>query len=236
MAGKWFACWQDTSAQDQPRAEAATPRSPRRFGSSHGGSTSCSPRCSRSSSAVNPGPSGRELEQHAARLEKIDRLEPESIDDLRRTTIRRGNTLAHAKLDRVVRHAPRHVMHRADAPRSARLVRHLADLDVLARSAALDTVSVPPVLLSEIREAEHAREKSRRQRAIALPRAHRMQTHDLPIGRNWTLLPGRCARSSLVSTSARSWPCGSVNVIARSPRRTSSPVTFAPCCVSRSRQ
>jgi hypothetical protein len=80
-------------------------------------------------------------------------------------------------------------MHCPDAPRSARLVRHLANLDVLARSAALDTVSVPALLLTEIREAEHARQKIGGQFAIAFPRAHRMQTHNLFIRGHWTLVP-----------------------------------------------
>ena len=65
-------------------------------------------------------PVGRELEQHAARLEEVHRLEPEAVDDLRRPPVRALDALAHRELHRFVRHAPRDVMHRAHTPRAAR--------------------------------------------------------------------------------------------------------------------
>src|SRR4029079_5908905 len=93
-------------------------------------------------------------------------------------------------LDRIVRDAPGDVMHRADAPRSARFVRHLADLDVLSGSAAFAAVPLPAVLLAEIREPEHSCQESGGRRAIAFPHTHRVQPKDLSLGRNWALVPG----------------------------------------------
>ena len=122
-----------------------------RCGSSHGGSTSCSPRCSSIFIGGEARSFGRELEQHAARLEKVDRLEPESIDDFRRPTVRFGDALAHFELDAFVGDAPRDVMHRAYAPCAARRVRQLADLDVLARAAAANAVAMPAILFAVAR-------------------------------------------------------------------------------------
>src|SRR5215213_9494192 len=47
----------------------------------------------------------RQLEQHSPRLEEIDRLEPEAVDDFGRATIRTRDSLANFQLDALIRHA-----------------------------------------------------------------------------------------------------------------------------------
>src|SRR5205807_1694128 len=97
----------------------------------------------------------------------------------RRPTMRSFYALSDAKLDGIVRDAPRDVMHRADAPCAARLVRHLADLNVLARSAVANAVAMPALLFTEIGKLENTRQERRRHCLVAFPRSHCMKADDL---------------------------------------------------------
>ena len=83
-----------------------------------------------SSSTAKPGTVGRELEQHAARLLEIDRLEPEAVDHRRRLRAAGASTCARTvELVRVVVDAPGEMVDAADAPAAAPLRRRLADVD-----------------------------------------------------------------------------------------------------------
>jgi hypothetical protein len=88
----------------------------------------------------------RQLEQHAARLEEVHRLEPESIDHWRRPPPSLVHMPAHFLLMRIVIHAPGDVMHAADTPRAATRIGHFADIDVLSRPATSHAIAVPPLL------------------------------------------------------------------------------------------
>src|SRR5688572_14668024 len=59
---------------------------------------------------------GRQLEEHAAGLSKVHRMEIVAIDHRRRMQPRRDDLLADVQLRRVVGHRPGNVMHR---PRAA---------------------------------------------------------------------------------------------------------------------
>src|SRR3954466_4090503 len=62
---------------------------------------------------------GSDLEQHPAGLQKVDRLEPEPIDDFGWSPPSAIDPLADLELGLVVRHAPGNVMYSAGSPPSA---------------------------------------------------------------------------------------------------------------------
>src|SRR5688572_5282370 len=132
---------------------------------------------------------GRDLEQHAAGFEEVYGLEPEPVDHLRRPALGRRDALAHRELGVIVRHAPGDVVDATRPPRSAWLVRHRAEVEVLARTAAIDPVATPAILLAHHREAERVDQKARGLRDVALPQPHRVETADLVLWWNWALRP-----------------------------------------------
>src|SRR5262245_57723356 len=69
-----------------------------------------------------------QLEQHAARLTEIDGVEPKAVDHLGRVRAGLLDLCAHLELMFVIVHAPREVMHAADAPGAARRARSLAHI------------------------------------------------------------------------------------------------------------
>src|SRR5215471_699535 len=72
---------------------------------------------------------GRDLEQHAARFLEVDRLEPEAIDHVGRAAARALDLRADRQLVVEIRHRPREMVDRADAPRAPALAGRLADVD-----------------------------------------------------------------------------------------------------------
>src|SRR5688500_14875711 len=141
-------------------------------------------------------PVGRDLEQHAAGLEEVHRLEPEPVDHLRRPAVRRRNALANRELRRIVRHAPRDVMHAAGAPRSARLLWHRADVEVTSRATVADPVSMPAAFLADQAEAKSLDEKTSGVCEIALPQSNGVQTANLMVG--WNRAPRPRSKLALV--------------------------------------
>src|SRR5512142_532985 len=132
---------------------------------------------------------GRELEQHATRLEEVDGLEPKSVDHFRRPTTRLGDPVANLELHALVGNAPGNVMHGAHAPRAAWCVRCLAHLDVLAGAASVHAETMPAVLLAVGAELEHLGEKRRREREIVFPHADAVESAYLSISGNGTPWP-----------------------------------------------
>src|SRR5580765_6036803 len=102
-------------------------------------------------------PIGRELEQHAARLLEVDRLEPEAIDHRRRMMPGRLDARSHLVLMLLVVHAPCEMMNTAHAPRSASSFGRFAHVEHAGRSG--EAVPDQTVLLGKTLEAEHRREK-----------------------------------------------------------------------------
>src|SRR5882757_1849335 len=83
-------------------------------------------------------PIGRDLEQNPARLQKIDRFEPESVDHFRRTPPILINSLAHLELRLVIRHTPCDVMNASCSPSTTVGVGDLADLQIATGTAPAD--------------------------------------------------------------------------------------------------
>src|SRR5262245_18671903 len=75
------------------------------------------------------GTVGRELEQHAARLLEVHRLEPEAIDHLGRVTAGADDLFADVVLMLLVVDTPREMVHAAHAPRTTSADRNLAKID-----------------------------------------------------------------------------------------------------------
>src|SRR4051812_18622966 len=137
------------------------------------------------------GAVGGELEQHAARLEEVDGLEPETIDHFGRTTVGLLHPLAHGKLRFVVCYAPCDVMHCSRAPPAAPDVATLLELDVLAGTPTANTEARPAVGLAVILELEDVDQEVGCLRQVALPRAHGVETAYLMFSRHGTLVPRR---------------------------------------------
>ena len=102
---------------------------------------------------------GRDLEQHAAWFLEVHRLEPEAIDDAGRVSAGALHLRPHRQLMRVVVHAPGEVVHRADAPSAAALVRRFANVHVPGRSA--EPVARPLALAADALEAQRLGEEAR---------------------------------------------------------------------------
>src|SRR5437764_178144 len=131
----------------------------------------------------------RELEQHAARLLEVDRLEPEAIDYGRRMMPRRFDPRSHLVLMLLVVHAPREVMDAADAPRAAAPFGRLANVEHARR--ALEAVADYAVFLAEALEAEHVGDERLGHLGLALPHLRAVQPPDLPFVRHAAAIPGR---------------------------------------------
>src|SRR5690242_17301229 len=104
---------------------------------------------------------GCDLEQHAAWLEKVDRLEPEAIDHFGGAAAGSIDLLPHLQLGLVVGDAPGDVMNAASAPASSARFRIFADFEIATRSAATDLEANPFVLGADVDEAEHSGEERR---------------------------------------------------------------------------
>src|SRR5436305_14055603 len=76
------------------------------------------------------------LEQHPTRLEKVDGLEPEPVDDFSRSAASAIDSLAYLELRFVIRYAPGHMMYSAGSPASAICFSDFASLQVASRTAA----------------------------------------------------------------------------------------------------
>ena len=131
----------------------------------------------------------RQLEEHAARLLEVDRLEPESIDDGRRLRPAGLDLRAHRELMQVVVHAPREMMNAADAPRAAAFVGRLAD--VHDPGAVGETVARPSVLFGDALEAEHRRQELGGRRQAPFPDLRAVQASHLTFGLDGAVLPRR---------------------------------------------
>src|SRR5262245_33700306 len=132
---------------------------------------------------------GRDLEQDAARLLEVHRLEPEAIDHLGRVAAGRDDLLPHDVLMLRVVDAPGEVMDAADAPGAPRADRYLAHIDDAGDVG--EAVARPAVLFAEAREAERAGEKRDRRLGVALPDLCAVEAADLPFHRNRTAVPRR---------------------------------------------
>ena len=109
----------------------------RRYGSRNGGSARVSPRCSGVFVGGEAGAVGRNLEEHAARLAEVDRVEVEAVDHWRHLKSRLVEPPAPGDVCLVGRRAKRHMVNAADADAThARLV---------ARSSRCTSVPGPPL-------------------------------------------------------------------------------------------
>ena len=135
------------------------------------------------------GTVGGQLEQHAARLLEVHRLEPEAIDHRRRPRAGGGHLRPQRELMLLVVDAPREVVHRADAPRAAVDVRRLLHVDDTGRVAK--AVARPSVLGAQLLEAEHAGEERGGDARVALPDLRAEQAAHLVLRRHGARVPGR---------------------------------------------
>ena len=166
-----------------------TPSIPLRCGSSHGGSTSASPRWAGIFVRREPRTVGRDLEQHAAGLPEVHRLEPEPIDDAGRVSAGRLDLRPHGQLMRVIVHAPGQMVHRAHAPAAAPLVGRLAD--VHEAGGVAEPVPRPSVFVAQALEAERAGEEAARRDGAALPQPRAVEAANLPFRRHGAAIPRR---------------------------------------------
>src|SRR6185295_14242386 len=90
-------------------------------------------------------PDRGDLEQHAARLAEVDRLEVEAVDDRRYVRASGGDPLAPG-LVLVQRRRPGDVVHRAGAA-DARVLRRLV---VLVETASVRTARLPRVAVARV--------------------------------------------------------------------------------------
>ena len=100
-----------------------------------------------------PGTVGCQLEEHAARLLEVHRLEPEAIDHRRGMMARRFDTRSHLVLMLLIVYAPREVVDAADAPRAAPALRCFAHVEHARRSGK--AIANQTVLLAESLELSH---------------------------------------------------------------------------------
>src|SRR3989442_9929274 len=136
---------------------------------------------------------GRNLEQHAAWLLEVHRLEPEAIDLLGGVTAGGDHLFADRMLMLVIVHAPGEMMHAADAPRAPRADRHFADVD--DARGVWEAVARPAMLVAQSREAEGAREERDRRLDVALPELRAVQSANLALRRDRAAVPRReCPR------------------------------------------
>ena len=160
-----------------------------RAGSSHGGSTSVSPRCSRSSSTAKPGPSVASSKSTPPGSWKYT--------DLNQKRSMTGVGLppggldlhAHGELMRLVVHAPGEMVDAADAPGAAPRIRGVADVD--DARGVVEPVARPAVLLGDLLEAQHRGQESGRRRQIALPELRAVEAAHLMLGSHGAVVPGR---------------------------------------------
>src|SRR5688500_16806926 len=104
-------------------------------------------------------PIGRELEEHAARLLEVDRLEPEAVDDRRGMRTVGNHLIPHVHLMRVVIHAPREMVDAADPPPPASLGWRLANVDHTGGTGK--AVARPAVLLADALKPQRAFDERR---------------------------------------------------------------------------
>ena len=132
---------------------------------------------------------GGDLEQHAAGLLEVHRLEPEAIDDAGRLAARGLDLCPHRQLMRVIVHAPGKMVHRAHAPAAAPLIGRLADVDEACRVGK--PVPRPSVLVAQALEAERAGQEAARGDGAALPEPRAVQAANLPLRRHGAAVPRR---------------------------------------------
>src|SRR5215212_5697987 len=134
---------------------------------------------------------GSGLEEHAAGLLEVDRVEPEAVDDGRG----RGARGPHPALDLlllfVVRHSEGDVMDGAGAPRSEPLSWQLAHLHPLARASTPDAEAMPAALLGGGLEAEGLVQEAGGDAQVPLPEPHRVEAADLMALGHGALRPRR---------------------------------------------
>src|SRR5512132_429721 len=75
------------------------------------------------------------------------------------------------------------------APPSTLAVGNLSNLEIASRAPASDLETGPAVLLTDVDESEHTREKARCESEIALPQTHRVQTAYLLLDGNRAVPP-----------------------------------------------
>src|SRR3954470_19834619 len=131
----------------------------------------------------------RDLEEHAAGFLEVDRLEPEAIDYLGRMPAGAFHLRADEQFFVEIRHRPRKMMHRADAPRAAPLVRRLADVDDAGRVG--EAVARPLAFARDLVKAERGLHERRSWRLFALPDLRAIEAANLPRFRNRAALPRR---------------------------------------------
>src|SRR5947209_10243661 len=125
-----------------------------------------------------------DLEQHAAGLEKVDRLEPESVDYFSRPAMSARDFLTHQELCVIVGHAPRNMMHPADPPATTGRVGNLTQLHVAPRSTTGNGESRPVTFVADVDEAEDTGEERSSLRKVGLPQTDSMQSTDLSLRRD----------------------------------------------------
>src|SRR5437763_10657394 len=134
---------------------------------------------------------GGDLEQHPTRLEEINRLEPEPIDDFCRATSRTINSRADLELGLVIGHPPGDVVYAPGAPAAPVCVGNFFDLEISARPATADFEARPFVLDADVDEPEHPGEERCGPCQVALPESHRMKPANLILNGHRAVAPRR---------------------------------------------
>src|SRR5215471_20035556 len=123
---------------------------------------------------------GRDLEEHAAGLLEVHRLEPEAIDHVGRAAARGLDLRADRQLVVEIPHRPREMVDRADAPRAAAFASRFPDVD--DARVRVEAVARPSALAPELAEAERGRHERGGLGFAALPELRAVESADLALG------------------------------------------------------
>src|ERR1700738_1768677 len=134
-----------------------------------------------------PRPFRGELEQNAARLRKVNGLEPETIDHRRRAGAAFLDVPAAFELVRLIVHSPREMMDAASSPSAAARGRAFVKVDVGAGFPSSDAVTMPSVFRPKVGESHRLGEKRTGPDEITLDQAGALQATDLVLLWNRTL-------------------------------------------------
>src|SRR5881396_1330776 len=139
----------------------------------------------RSPSRVTDPPGfGGELEQHSARLAKIDRVEVVPIDHRRGLEPRQRDPLAHPELRGVVGDAPRHVVDRSRSPGAAHETADRAHVHDGSGPAIADGEPPGGAVFADGTEAKRVHEHALGVVAVLRPDRHAMKAVDRVLARD----------------------------------------------------
>src|ERR1041385_1595814 len=130
---------------------------------------------------MKAGAIGRQLEQHAARLAEVNRLEPKAVDHRGRMCSAAQDLFADFELMRLIFHPPCDVMHAPGAPGSASGVGRRLQIDVLPRAARPQPVALPSPFLSNCPKAQSLLQKRNCLLQFQLQQARAFQAADLEL-------------------------------------------------------